>query len=513
LKQGLASNKKALYLTIAISIIVSKVIMLSIKHYIPSNYDMLGHLAFTRTLVNVAHVPTQDVVYADVYGSSSGQHILMGLLNLITSLDIVYVAKVYSIASALLASQLAILLMFSTNGKRVSYLIIQPLFVALILPNFADITGTKLGVINLLVYLYSLYKLFDNNTWRNNLITTIAAINLILTHDVTAVYILVINTLFIGVSILRHHNRHRTELYGVIIPIISYLVAKLVSNNFIFSSFIMDFLESYHKLLFGEEVLTINERYKSFYLMPPSAKIVSMILYSGYPILLITLSVIVMLIILFNKNRKTFEIYSLIALQISIGLFISVSYISNLKVRFMYYAFAYIIFTSRRLFSLLNNIGRKISPKKGKIWKLMLYLMFISLFIVSLIGQEGIRIQELVPVFSDENNTKVFYFSIDEATDVEQIVVLSSLLKYNIQPVISINFPYMLYYIYPYKTIGVRNIYYCNIPENSILVIIIQPRYSTKTDLEAKKCFEELCRNGVLSLIFNADILRAGIRS
>jgi hypothetical protein len=152
------------------------------------------------------------------------------------------------------------------------------------------------------------------------------------------------------------------------------------------------------------------------------------------------------------------------------------------------------------------------SLKKGKIWKLTLYLMFIFLFIISLIGHEGLRIQELVPVFSDENNTKVFYFSIDEATEIEQTVVLSSLLKYNIQPVVSTNFPYMLYYIYPYKTIMVRNIYYCNIHENSLL-IIMQARYSTKMDLEAKKCFEELCRNGVLSLIFNADILRAGIRS
>ena len=65
--------------------VISEVLILSIKLYIPSNYDMLGLIAFTKVLVKDGHVPVQGIIYAESYGIIGSQHMVMAILSLSTS--------------------------------------------------------------------------------------------------------------------------------------------------------------------------------------------------------------------------------------------------------------------------------------------------------------------------------------------------------------------------------------------------------------------------------------------
>jgi hypothetical protein len=181
---------RTLYFIIATLAVISKVLILSIKHYIPSNYDMLGHIAFTEVLIKEGHIPVQGVIYAESYGIISSQHTVMAILSLITSATLFYIVKIYPIISAVLALLLAISLLPSGyHGHKKNSLILHALVIATIMPNFADITGTKLAIPILLTYLYTIYKLAIDKAWESRVLAIIMGTSLAFTHIVTIIYI------------------------------------------------------------------------------------------------------------------------------------------------------------------------------------------------------------------------------------------------------------------------------------------------------------------------------------
>jgi hypothetical protein len=114
------------------------------------------------------------------------------------------------------------------------------------------------------------------------------------------------------------------------------------AKNFAIMDIIRDFLEKIYMLLFGKgEMLTIFEYYAGFNTLSPTDKIIVIILYAGYSLILLSLSLITMLTIMFKKNRNDFEIFSLTGFLVSVILFTYVSYLLNLKVRFLYYIFPF----------------------------------------------------------------------------------------------------------------------------------------------------------------------------
>jgi hypothetical protein len=82
--------------------------------------------------------------------------------------------------------------------------------------------------------------------------------------------------------------------------------------------------------------------------------------------------------------------------------------------------------------NLLNSLNRFIHKaflNKGKKYTLIIWLILGLTLIISLIGSEGLRIQELVPTYREDKCTKIYSVVIDEATELEHIVALNSLMK------------------------------------------------------------------------------------
>jgi hypothetical protein len=513
---------RTLYFIIVILMVISRVSILSIKHYIPSNYDMLGHIAFTEVLVKDGHVPVQGVIYAESYGIISSQHIVMAILSLSTSVTLPYIIKIYPVISAILALLLAISLLPSDyHGYKKNSLILYALVIATIMPNFADITGTKLAIPILLAYLYTIYKLAIDKAWRSKVLAIIMGTSLAFTHSVTMIYVLIVSILFIGMRKILHYSRgnngnYQVDTLGIMFPVITYLMIESYAKNFAIMDVIRDFLEKIYMLLFSEqEVLTITEYYAGFYTMPPIDRITVIILYAGYSLILLVLSLIAMLTIILKKNRNDFETYSLAGFLVSIILFAYVSYFSNLKVRFLYYTFPFLIFMLNNLLNSLNRFIHKAFLNKGKKYTLIIWLILGLTLIISLIGSEGLRIQELVPTYREDGCTKIYSVVIDEATELEHIVALNSLMKLKqLNLLIKTNLPYIVYYSNLYESTYFANLCVMIRTEKldrRNLFLFIQRTYYAKADFVWEKCLREAYNSGIMSLVFHAKLLKAGI--
>jgi hypothetical protein len=509
---------RTLYFIIVILMVISKVLILSIKHYIPSNYDMLGHIAFTEVLVKDGHVPVQGVIYAEPYGIISSQHIVMAILSLSTSATLPYIIKIYPVISAILALLLAISILPSDyHGYKKNSLILCALVIATIMPNFADITGTKLAIPILLAYLYTIYKLAIDKAWRSKVLAIITGTSLAFTHSATMIYVLIVGTLFIGMRKILWYSKgnnenYRVDTFGIMFPVITYLMIEFYAKNFSIMDVIRDFLEKIYMLLFGErEVLTITEYYTGFYTLPPIDKVMVIILYAGYSLILLVLSLIAVLTIILKKNRNSFETYSLTGFLVSIILFAYVSYFSNLKVRFLYYTFPFLIFMLNNLLNSLNRFIHKAFLNKGSVTWLILALTLI----ISLIGSEGLRMQELVPTYREDKCTKIYSIVIDEATELEHILALNSLMKLKqLNLLIKTNLPYIVYYSNPYESTYFTDLCVMIRTEKldrHNLFLFIQRRYYAKADFEWEECLREAYNNGIMSLVFHAKLLKAGI--
>jgi hypothetical protein len=506
--------------------VISKVLILSVKHYIPSNYDMLGHMAFIEALIKEGHIPLQGVIYASYYGIFSGQHIVMAFLSLVTSAALPYVIKIYSVNSALLALLLAISLLYSGYHEHKKgnscLLILYALVIATIMPNFADITGTKLAIAILLTYLYTIYKLTIDKTWRSRGLAIIIGTSLAVTHNVTAIYVLIVSTLFIGIRKIRHYDyysdgnwNYRVDTLSIMLPGITYLMMELYIKGFMIMDIVKDFLTKIFMLLYDKQkVLTITEYYAGFYTLSPSDRVIIIALYAGYSLTLLGLSLVAMLTIILKKNRNDFEIYSLTGFLVSAIFFVYISYFSNLKVRFLYYAFPFLIFMLDNILNSLIGFIHRMFSNKSKKCNLVTWLILIPIFIVSLIGSEGLRIQELMPAYKENEYTKIYPVVIDETTELEHIVALNSLMKLNqLNLPIKSNFPYIVYYSNPYETTYFTNL--CAIRMKKLdrrnLFLFIQRKYYAKADFEWRECFRKTYDNDTMSLVFNAKLLKAGI--
>jgi hypothetical protein len=146
-----------------------------------------------------------------------------------------------------------------------------------------------------------------------------------------------------------------------------------------------------------------------------------------------------------------------------------------------------------------------------------MWLILASAFIVSLIGSEGLRIQELVPTYEEGKYTKIYVIVIDEATELEHIVVLNSLMTLK-QPnlLIETNLPYIIYYSGHYEVAYSTNLcvmYRMEKSDRHDLFLFIQRKFYSKADFEWEECFREAYDNGIMSLIFDTRVLRAGIIS
>jgi len=518
----LTYRTRALYLIIAIFVVISKVLILSIKHYIPSNYDMLGHIAFTEVLVKDGHVPVQGIIYADSYGIISSQHVVMAILSLSTSATLPYIIKIYPVISTILVLLLAISLLSSDHhGYKRNSLIPCALVIATIMPNFADITGTKLATPILLAYLYTIYKLAIDKAWRSRVLVIIMGTSLAFTHSVTMIYILIVSTLFIGMRKILccskgNNGNYQVDIHGIMFPVITYFMIVSYTKNFVVMDVIRDFLEKFYMLLHGErEVLTVIEYYEGFYTMSPIDRITIIILYAGHALILLVLSLIAMLTIIRKKNINDFETYSLAGFLVSIILFVYVSFFSNLKVRFLYYAFPFLILILSNLLNSLNRFIHKAFLNKGKKYTLIIWLILGLTLIISLIGSEGLRIQELVPTYKEDKHTKIYSVIIDEATEFEHIVALNSLMKLKqLNLFIKTNLPYIVYYSNPYEST-----YFANLCvrirteklDRHNLFLFIQRIYYAKADFMWEKCLREAYNSGIISLVFHAKPLKAGI--
>jgi hypothetical protein len=448
----------------------------------------------------------------------------MAILSLITSATLFYIVKIYPIISAVLALLLAISLLPSGyHGHKKNSLILHALVIATIMPNFADIIGTKLAIPILLTYLYTIYKLAIDKAWGSRVLAIIMGTSLAFTHIVTIIYISIISILFIVIrKILRYskgdNRNYRVDTLGITFPVVTYLMIESYAKNFAIMDIIRDSSEKIYMLLFGErEMLTITEYYAGFYTLSPTDKIIVIILYAGYSLILLSLSLITMLTIVFKKNRNDFEVLSLTGFLVSVILFTYVSYFSNLKVRFLYYIFPFLIFMLNNLLDSLDKLIYKAFSNKSKKCTLVMWLILASTFIVSLIGSEGLRIQELVPTYEEGKYTKIYVIVIDEATELEHIVVLNSLMTLKQSNLlIETNLPYIMYYFSHYEAAYSTNLcvmYRMEKSDRHDPFLFIQRKFYSKADFKWEECFREAYDNGIMSLIFDTRVLRAGIIS
>jgi len=280
-----------------------------------------------------------------------------------------------------------------------------------------------------------------------------------------------------------------------------------------------DIWRTFMRLLFGEQVRTVLEYYSSFHYLSIEDKIMSLILYMGYAIVNLLISIVMLIGLLFKgvknvkKNGNFFEFYCFIIFLLSFAMFISVSIISNIKVRFTYYNFPCLIILITAYYPFEQLFG-KFNYKATKLLKYVTLLVTIFMFILVYIGQEGVRVQELVPEakLNIEEERRVYYFIIDESTEYHHVKVLKELSRLTPNKTsMYTNLPWLLYFIEPYATSYVREFTRSYIPRINELIILIEPRYYSRTLLELKGYFYSLCRNGSLSLIFNANHLNVAI--